>query len=809
MSKRPNNNPNNDKVKQAKKESLENGIPSEELCGIENTSTNKGRQNKHCKHLKAECPFHKEYHQLLNNGEITIDYHYIDNIYDEIKEGKEKKWANLSVLYNCTLVAYHRSSKKHVKNDSLIKSLGVPNSTFYAWIKYEFHKKLIEKCQQYLETKFAQIEPIIIDGDDEDIICLDECQQHLKTMSIQYQNNNKATNALCNINYLDTDNPKEHSIFEFIDFNSYLKNITKFFRQTKPTTEEKVVNLLVKENRYFTEKEILHYIKTNYNLNELQSIVIEKKVNENNELIFSYRRNLIKIPTFTKEPSIQLTKLKTYHNNKIDEFNFNNFLDLPSLKEKILSHSNNLFDLDSNPKSTDNFLSVDIKNDFLIENFRKIFKLEADFLHYTSPLNRIVYCIVNSFMGNSLEDTINIWLTVRSVLDKNFEEKVNGKFKCDIRSFVTNLDNYYPIYFKSHLNGFWDIKYYPRLHNSNKEKEIKEDSDEKTIVRTPNYTIINNEIYLNENRRIGRQIIRYNHCFTELQNDLRQVLFRYKNISTEDITSFVLDMDHIPYKVHDSNDNSGFMVGFCDQSINQLLKIFNFEDRMIHKVLNYHKLTFSSHEEAKKVNYNKLKSEIDHETLLQWEKETTQKVADVKNRVDEQLQRKLSKDELDYLLTHNSFSIKPNNFCRKPKNDEDPIHNKYMGKVFDHNHHITAQVFNYLTSYLKLSNEEVSTDEEMYNLYQSIKKQYGSTTSYILRYLLVAHIHLFGRGFTDRDFNIMLGFFEKLYVKANWNYDSIFEELTYWLNRDPIVDSEGNLIIYYSNAKSSKSNLQQ
>ncbi|KAL9642469.1 hypothetical protein ABK040_011036 [Willaertia magna] len=697
-----------------------------------------------------------QYSHMFRNGELIINEEHLNNLnlnYNDIADGYYN-WSEISLLDKLILIAFIKFNNYNVTENEMSIFLVVNENILSTFINNDINKRVISEYLCFFKNNFIK-------------------------QNVEMNNNYK----------------KEDNNFDFINdnFEMYLKSISEYFTLSEPTVEDKIINLLTSEKRYFTEKEILSYIKTDYDFSTLQSCLIENKMNEQNELQYCYKWIFLNIPTFTGEHDIEISKFKTYQNNEIDKFDFNNFLNLSSFKQSILIYKRQLMNnefKDSISDSINNYLSIDLKNNFVIDNFRKIFKLETSFLCHASPLNNIVYRIVNSFVDNSLDDMITTWLSVKKVFDKNFI--VNNEIRNNLNSFVNKLINSYPVY---NLNGLCIFNKMRFPQPSKKETNTNIKKKEK-IGRRPNYKISNDKIYLLKSKAIGETKLYACYCFNELQNNLRQILTRYKSISLQDIKSFILDMDYIPFNIPELDNKSGFMVGYCDYRINSLLTMFKFEDRLLYKILNYHTIQFSSLEEAKDVNYNYLKSAIDEKTLLQWENENKQKVNDFKKRVDEQLQKRLSSDEIDYLIVENNFYIIDDNLYRQKRNQNDPIHNKYKNLIFDHSHGRALDLFNYFIKYFNLSNEKVSTNEEMYKLYQNIRKDYGNDTCYFIKYFLVSHLDNIGRGFIDNHFNTRLGYLEKLTL-SKWDYDSIFEELTNWLNRDPIVDSDGNLIIYY------------
>ncbi|KAL9642470.1 hypothetical protein ABK040_011037 [Willaertia magna] len=173
-----NNRPDNSKVKLVKKE----------LCGIENIFPSSNSKNKYCQKTKSECWCHKEYHQLIKNGEIPIDYNYIDSIYKEFEENNKRKWKTLSLLYKCVFVVYLRLEKKLDSNYSTCKFLKIDKDALRNWLNYDIHKNLIKIFEKFFETRLIEVKSLIV---------------------YNRQDDNKVTTTSCKINYL-----KEIQIFK-------------------------------------------------------------------------------------------------------------------------------------------------------------------------------------------------------------------------------------------------------------------------------------------------------------------------------------------------------------------------------------------------------------------------------------------------------------------------------------------------------------------------------------------------------------------------------------------------------------------
>ncbi|KAL9651572.1 hypothetical protein ABK040_001517 [Willaertia magna] len=129
------------------------------------------------------------------------------------------------------------------------------------------------------------------------------------------------------------------------------------------------------------------------------------------------------------------------------------------------------------------------------------------------------------------------------------------------------------------------------------------------------------------------------------------------------------------------------------------------------------------------------------------------------------------------------------NLCKIDKD------NKEDNYVFEHSHEKCLKLFNSIIMYLNLSNRLAENDNDMYIIYKSINSIHKRTVKFLLHKM----VDFYGRDLNPNISivrNTSLGSYEKL-LNMGWTEENVKKELCYMLSRDPLLDINDNIVLYY------------
>ncbi|KAL9656140.1 hypothetical protein ABK040_007758 [Willaertia magna] len=590
---------------------------------------------------------------------------------------------------------------------------------------------------------------------------------------------------------------------QYNNFDDYLNNLNNYFTKDRKESQfilQNIYEFIALENKGVTMNDIFN----EFGIKILESTLLEckfikKDINEENEIVYKYNNdNILYIPKVTEEHLNVLKELKEQYNSETFTFDYNNYIDITLLKCKIDKNIEkfNEYKYDSNI-NTDSKFSRDTVNTFLIENYKKLFYKEPPFLDKMTNMNKFVYTIVNNYLTDNKVSLFKVWYAVHKILNNDFEFPQKS-FMDDICNIIY-LKNNYPLFFIDDLNGYFNLKNYKNLCGIGVDE--KEEKDEKVIKKRPrtrNFKIINDRAKLLQNSYIGGTKIRYYYCIDELECNLNDKLNFYANCDINNSKDIIFDMDHIPYLNPQvtipvgKKKGNGFCTSFCAHSVNCLLTLFSFEDRLLLRILKENNVFIESKILYKNINYKELKDKVPKEKLNNWINDIKDKINKVAEKTRNQVHRKHSKEELQYLL--NNYTVYFTSEGIRMKILSNSI-NKYEGLVWDYSHENSWKLFNFFLKYLNLSEENVTSDEQMYKVFCDLEEKCIPNAK-LLPFLMHTHIMYYGRGFISKNFNFIVGDYELL-LRRGLDDSKIWQEITNILIGDPIVDSDGNLIYYF------------
>ncbi|KAL9656225.1 hypothetical protein ABK040_007841 [Willaertia magna] len=519
----------------------------------------------------------------------------------------------------------------------------------------------------------------------------------------------------------------------------------------------------------------------------------EETIGNNNDEYYRYNiDNMLSFPTVTEEHLSTLEELK----KEIDyssTFDFTKFTNIIDLRKKITNFYVNAEYL-KNDSAVGAKMTYDIVNSFIYETYKKYFLKDHPFYNRLSDLNKIVYIIINSY-DIPFNDIPIIWYSIRKCLSSEFNLNNSqiGFLRGFFNSYVTTRENY-PCFFTCEINSKLSIKYRPQSKAElERKKSIKENTV--TIRNFLSYIIDNGKARLNDNCNFGKVRIQAYKCTTKLNNYLTSTLNTYTNNCLDSTVQYRMQMDHLHYKISGLKGKDGFCHQFCDSGLNNLLSNFSYDDRLFMKILKYNEITFKKCSDANTVNYTKLLNNVPSNILEEWKTEIKNIVENFANKVKGHLKRRLTDEEIEYIGDNYCVSG-PLLYKRKRKTQKE----KYKHKYFDHSHKNSVKIFNFLTKYLNID-YNVSNNNELQEAFIRIGEN-DNQKFCLLKYLFLNHIHHYGRGLIDRQFNLILGHYETLQNECEWSEEKIWEEIYNIMIGNPIVNWDNHLMVYRSQNRS-------
>ncbi|KAL9650235.1 hypothetical protein ABK040_014891 [Willaertia magna] len=267
---------------------------------------------------------------------------------------------------------------------------------------------------------------------------------------------------------------------------------------------------------------------------------------------------------------------------------------------------------------------------------------------------------------------------------------------------------------------------------------------------------------------------------------------RNKDYIVTDKSSFTepVHCDHAvllnEYNISKQNNVPGYTVGYCISNINNILREFSMDLRIVIKVLKENNIS-----ELAPYNWKKLTDNIDQSKFKMWKLDIKKEVDALINIYSKMIKNKLTREQISFICKNRKVLINSVGFnlC---KIDKDNKENNY---VFEHSHEKCLKLFNSIIMYLNLSNRLAENDNDMYIIYKSINNTHRRT----VRFLLHKMVDFYSRDFNSNISNVRntsLGSYEKL-LNMGWTEENVNKELYYMLSRDPLLDISGNIVLYF------------